>query len=87
MGGVAKAVTRAVSSIFGGGGKSSAPQVIYQEQPSPATAEAEGEASRNAGQRKIKRRKQLAGTILTSPLGDTGESDGIGNTLLGRQGQ
>lgn len=70
-----------VSGIFGGGSAgSSAPDV----EPMPVReneAEAESKAARDEEKRKIKARRGMSGTILTSPLGATGEN---GGGILGR---
>lgn len=84
MGGVVKAV----GSLFGGG-KSSAPSVItYEAEEAPREQEQEAESAsvRDEEQRKLRRRRQMGGTMLTSPLGTTGSVSSTGNSLLGRMG-
>lgn len=84
MGGVVDAVT----SIFGGG-SSKAPTVItYEAEDAPKEREQEAESSavRDEEQRKLKRRQQMSGTVLTSPLGTTGSVSSTGSSLLGRMG-
>lgn len=65
-----------LSTIFGGG-QSSAPSVP-EYTPTPvreAEAEAEAKTARDNEARKLKARKGLSGTILTTPLGvDNSES-------------
>ena len=68
----------------GGGGGKSAPSVPAAPEPEPMpTAEEKkdpvSQAVRDAEQQRIRARRGLAGTILTSPLGTTG----AGKTLLG----
>ena len=77
-----------VSSVFGGG-QSSGPSVITyeaEEAPREAEQEAESQAIRDEEQRKLRRRQQMGGTILTSPLGTTGSVASTGSSLLGRMG-
>lgn len=79
MGGVVK-------SLFGGG---SGPSVItYEAEEAPREEEQEVEVSsiRNEEQRRLRRRRQLGGTLLTSPLGTTGNVSSTGTGLLGRMG-
>lgn len=77
-----------VSSIFGGGGGS--PSVITyeaEEAPREAEQEAESQSVRDEERRKLRRRQQFGGTLLTSPLGTTGGSvTSTGVSLLGRSG-
>ena len=47
---------------------------------------AESSAVRDEEQRKMRRRRQMGGTILTSPLGTTGSVSSTGNSLLGGMG-
>lgn len=59
-----------ISSIFGGG--QSAPEpVAYEAEAAPREAEQEAEASnvRDEEKRKLRQRRQMGGTMLTSPLG------------------
>ena len=77
-----------VSSIFGGG-QSSGPSVITyeaEEAPREAEQEAESQSIRDEEQRKLRRRQQMGGTVLTSPLGTSGGVAGPGSSLLGRMG-
>ncbi len=76
-----------VESIFGGGSKS--PTVItYEAEEAPREREQEAESSaiRDEEQRKLKRRRQMGGTVLTSPLGTSGAVSSTGSSLLGRTG-
>ena len=76
-----------VSSIFGGG--SSAPSVItYEAEDAPKEQEQEAEVSsvRDEELKKLRRRRQMGGTVLTSPLGTVGNVSGSGTSLLGRMG-
>lgn len=76
-----------VSSIFGGGG--GGPSVVtYEPEDAPREAEQEAESQsiRDEEQRKLRRRRQMGGTILTSPLGTTGSVASTGSSLLGRMG-
>lgn len=87
MGGVG----RFIGSIFGGGGNISSPQVITREveaAPREAEHEAESVAVRDEEQRKLRRRRLMSGTLLTSPLGTSGGSaTGTGGSaVLGRMG-
>ncbi len=75
------------SGLFGGG--SSGPSVItYEAEDAPKEAEQEAESTalRDEEQRKLKRRRQMGGTVLTSPLGTTGSVASTGSGLLGRRG-
>lgn len=77
-----------VSSIFGGG-QSSGPSVISyeaEEAPREAEQEAESQSIRDEEQRKLRRRQQMGGTVLTSPLGTSGGVASTGSSLLGRMG-
>lgn len=77
-----------VSSIFGGG-QSSGPSVITyeaEEAPREAEQEAESQSIRDEEQRKLRRRQQMGGTVLTSPLGSSGGVASAGSSLLGRMG-
>ena len=74
-----------VENIFGGGG--SAPSVItYEAEDAPREQEQEAESSavRDEEQRRLKRLRQMGGTLLTSPLGSTGTVSSTGTNLLGR---
>ena len=74
-----------LSSIFGGGQSAPAP-VTYEAEAAPREAEQEAEATstRDEEKRKLRQRRQLGGTLLTSPLGVTGASNATGASLLGR---
>lgn len=74
-----------VSSIFGGGAKAPAP-VVYEAEAAPREHEQEAEASnvRDEEKRKLRQRRQMGGTLLTSPLGVTGSVASTGTSLLGR---
>lgn len=69
-----------VSSIFGGGApkEPDIPAMPARED----TQEAESRASRDEEMRKARARRGMAGTILTSPLGASGQPQSGG--LLGR---
>lgn len=71
--------------IFGGG--SSAPDpVVYEAEQAPREAEQEAVASsvRDEERRKLRQRRSMGGTILTSPLGVSGTVGTAGTSLLGR---
>ena len=77
-----------VSSIFGGG-QSSGPSVITyeaEEAPREAEQETESQSIRDEEQRKLRRRQQMGGTVLTSPLVTSGGVASTGSSLLGRMG-
>lgn len=94
MGGVSKVVKKVVGGIgkaVGGlfGMSTKAPKVEtveVEEAPREAEQEAESAAIRDEEQRKIRRRRQLGGTILTSPLGATGSVESLSSSLLGQSG-
>jgi hypothetical protein len=75
-----------------GGGKSapkiSAPPAAPEPEPLPDTTaqEPESAAVRDAEAKKARRRKGAAGTVLTSPLGDSTLTSSGSPTLLGRMG-
>lgn len=75
-----------VSSIFGGGASAPSP-VVYEAEAAPREAEREAEAAsvRDEERRKLRQRRQMGGTLLTSPLGASG-ANGTGSSLLGRSG-
>lgn len=78
-----------ISSIFGGGSQPSAPKVQEVEYKAAPVRESEQEAEsksvRDTETRKLKARRGMSGTILTSPLGTGGgESGGAGSGMLGR---
>lgn len=75
----------AISSLFGGG-QSTPDPVVYEAEAAPTEAEHEAEATtvRDEEQRKIKARRLMGGTVLTSPLGVTGSTSSTGAALLGR---
>lgn len=79
-----------VSSLFGAGQQYEAPDPIEYD-PMPTRTEAadpEAESVRESERRKIKARRAMSGTLLTSPLGvngsSGGSSGGSGPGLLGR---
>lgn len=74
-----------ISSIFGGGASSPSP-VVYEAEAAPREVEHEAEATnvRDDEQRKIRARRQMGGTLLTSPLGTVGSVGSSGASLLGR---
>lgn len=73
----------AISSIFGGGGYEAPDPVQYDPAPARETAqEPESAVVRNEERRKLRARRSLSGTLLTSPLGTTNSDSGSG--LLGR---
>lgn len=76
-----------ISSIFGGQSSAPAP-VVYEAEAAPREAEQEAEASnvRDEEKRKLRQRRQMGGTLLTSPLGVTGGANSTGTSLLGRSG-
>lgn len=51
-----------------------------------AEQEAESQSIRDEEQRKLRRRQQMGGTVLTSPLGTSGGVASTGSSLLGRMG-
>ena len=78
-----------VSSIFGGGGGSGPSVITYEaeEAPREAEQEAESQSVRDEDQRKLRRRRQFGGTLLTNPLGTSaGSVSSTGTSLLGRSG-
>lgn len=75
-----------VSSIFGGGYEAPDP-VEYDPLPNrTASTDPEAQAVRDGEKRKIKSRRAMGGTLLTSPLGVNGGTSGgnSGPGLLGR---
>lgn len=85
-----------VSGIFGGGGGYSAPDPVRYD-PVPVREnenEPESQAVREAERRKLRARRGMSGTLLTSPLGVSGGVNGgvsgnaggpgASNGLLGR---
>lgn len=95
MGGVSKVVKKVVGGIgkaVGGLFGMSTPKaprvetVEIEEAPREAEQEAESAAIRDEEQRKIRRRRQMGGTILTSPLGTTGSVESLSSSLLGQSG-
>lgn len=77
----------AISGIFGGG-KSSPSVVTYEAEQAPREAEQETEASsvRDEERRKLRQRRLMGGTLLSSPLGQSGGVSSTGSSLLGRIG-
>ena len=55
--------------------------------PSEEAKEPISKAVREEEQRKLRQRRYLSGTVLTSPLGAQGVSGGGGNSLLGDVGK
>lgn len=78
----------AVTSLFGGGQSSAPEPVVYEAESAPREAEQEAEAAstRDEEKRKLRQRRQMGGTLLTSPLGVTGTSNSAGASLLGQSG-
>lgn len=76
-----------LSGLFGGGQSTPEPKV-YEPEAAPTEVEREAEATnvRDNEQRKIKARKLMGGTVLTSPLGTTGGVSSSGASLLGISG-
>ncbi len=78
----------AISSIFGGGYDAPDP-VQYDPVPvREAESEPESRAVREAERRKLRARRSMGGTLLTSPLtttlgGSTGNSGLLGRTIGG----
>ena len=77
-----------VSAIFGGGQSSGPAGITYEaeEAPREAEQEAESQSIRDEEQRKLRRRQQMGGTVLTSPLGTSDGVASTGSSLLGRMG-
>lgn len=77
-----------ISSIFGGGQSSAPAPAVYEAEAAPREAEQEAEASnvRDEEKRKLRQRRQMGGTLLTSPLGVAGGANSTGTSLLGRSG-
>ncbi len=76
-----------VSSIFGSSPSAPAP-VTYEAEAAPREAEQEAEAAttRDEEQRKLRRKRLLSGTLLTSASGTTTAPASPGVSLLGRSG-
>lgn len=71
-----------MGSIFGGGGSYEAPEVP-ESTPVPTVEEEQEPVSKSVREeerRKIRARRAMGGTLLTSPLGTTGSN----SNLLGR---
>lgn len=89
-----KPVVSAISSVVGGvvGGilGINTPEVpdsvSYEAEAAPREQEQEAEASnvRDEEKRKLRQRRLMGGTVLTSPLGVTGSVASTGASLLGR---
>ena len=77
-----------VTSLFGGGQSSAPEPVVYEAESAPREAEQEAEATstRDEEKRKLRQRRQMGGTLLTSPLGVTGQAKSAGASLLGQSG-
>lgn len=72
-----------ISSIFGGGGVSSPKVATYEPAPvREAETEAVAKSVREDEQRKLKGRRAMSGTVLTSPLG-IANSQNAGKGILG----
>ena len=78
-----------VSSLFGGGASYSAPSAPDYDPVPVREAEADPESAsvRDAERRRLRARRGMGGTLLTSPLGvnGTNPSPSVGG-LLGRNG-
>ena len=82
-----------VSSLFGGGAAYSAPSAPDYDPVPVREAEADPESAsvRDAERRKLRARRGMGGTLLTSPLGVNGTTGGANPSpsvggLLGRNG-
>ena len=81
-----------VSSLFGGGASYSAPSAPDYDPVPVREAEADPESAsvRDAERRKLRARRGMGGTLLTSPLGVNGTTGGANPSsvggLLGRNG-
>ncbi len=77
----------ALDAIFGGG-KSSPSVVTYEAEQAPRESEQEAVASgvRDEERRKLRQRRLMGGTMLSSPLGQSGGVSSTGSSLLGRIG-
>ena len=75
-----------IKKIFGG--STSAPKLVVSEPVPVRETEVEPESTRvrNEERRKIRQRRGMSGTLLTSALGTTTEAQGQAATLLGRKG-
>lgn len=76
----------AISSLFGGGGYDAPEPVQYDPVPvREAESEPESRAVREAERRKLRARRSMSGTLLTSPLTSSlGRSGNTTSGLLGR---
>ena len=75
----------AIGSLFGGGSSYEAPETPeVQEMPSLEEKEPVSKAAREEERRRIRTRRGMAGTLLTSPLGVSGLSGTSSGGLLGR---
>lgn len=72
------------SSLFGTYQAPSITTYTTEPLPSRTTIEPESNAIRNEEQRKIRARRLMSGTILTSPLGTATNSNTASNGMLGR---
>ena len=75
-----------VSSLFGGGASYSAPSAPDYDPVPVREAEADPESAsvRDAERRKLRARRGMSGTLLTSPLGVNGTTGGTtGGTTVG----
>lgn len=76
------------NSLFGSSQSEQPATATYTPEDAPAESEKEAEATnvRDNEQRKIRARKLMGGTVLTSPLGTTGSVASSGASLLGISG-
>lgn len=76
------------SSLFGSSQKEQPAAATYTPEDAPTETEKEAESTnvRDNEQRKIRARKLMGGTVLTSPLGTTGGVSSSGASLLGISG-
>lgn len=63
-----------------------APAPVVEAAPTEQEQEPETAAVRDEETRKIKARRSMSGTVLTSPLGTTGAVNSLGSSLLGQSG-
>lgn len=83
MGGVVKSI----GSFFMGAQQSAPePEPIKPAPVREEEAEPESAAVRDEERRKLRQRRGMAGTVLTSPLGTAGAVSSSGSALLGRAG-
>ncbi|MBD5608315.1 MAG: hypothetical protein HDQ93_06715 [Desulfovibrio sp.] len=75
----------AISSIFGGGYSEPETPEIKQQPIPEQEKEPVSQAVRDAERRKLAARRGMSGTILTSPLGTTGQRSGSLGILGGQK--